>query len=159
MMLGRDGLPTIGIIGAMIPVLAGCLPVDAGGQPKTAAEEIEDQVDQAGEGIPTGAIMVSDGVYAVPVGVDADGCEQFSQWSTLGATQPVIIFRDGNGGFSPIKSDDYSCNAEMVDMGLDADGCGMFRAEQPDGTVTDIVYYRADNGGFTANPNNALCEG
>ena len=108
--------------------------------------------------VPDGAIWMAKGIYAVPVAVDGDGCEQFSQWAASGATQPVVLYRDGEGGFSALKSEEASCNAEMVSAGADGSGCPVFRAEQPDGKVTEVIYYRSESG-YTANPERAVCEG
>ena len=144
-MKGIRNLAAMTMIGVMTPFLAGCLPVDAGG-------------GQPGAAMPKGAILVSEGVYAVPIAVSAEGCEQFSQWSALGATQPVILYHDGVGGFTATKSDRFSCNADMVNVGRDSLGCPTFRAEQPNGKVTDVLYYPSGSS-FTANPARATCNG
>jgi hypothetical protein len=144
----------VGLVGLVSIVVVGCV-ADGSGSPT-----IEDVVASktVESGVPEGARAISGGVYAVPVAVDEDGCEQFSQWSATGVTQQVIVYHDGKGGFTATKSDDYSCNAEMVQTGEDIRGCAIYQAEQPDGSATEVVYYRSA-GGFTANPDRAVCEG
>lgn len=144
---------TLSFLGLATVALAGCVADD--GRP-TVADVVAAKSE---EGImPVGAMPISDDVYAVPIAVDDNGCEQFSQWSAEGVTQPVILYRDGSGGFAATKSADYSCNAEIVDAGSDDRGCPVFRTEQPDGKVSDVVYYRAQSG-YTANPERAVCQG
>ncbi len=139
-----------GLCGLVAVVLVGCVADGAlDGQVASRSDDID---------VPDGAIWMSKGVYAVPVAIDDEGCEQFSQWAKSGATQPVVLYRDGTGGFTALKSAESSCNAEMVNAGADESGCPVFRAEQPDGNVTDVIYYRSGNG-FTANPERAVCEG
>ena len=157
-MMGNRAFTSMAAAGLMIPLLAGCLPVDAGGPAGTGAEDVKTSSNQEAAGAPQGAISMSNGVYAVPIAVDAYGCEQFSQWSSYGATQLIILYHDGEGGFTGTKSDRYSCNAEMINVGRDGSGCSTFHAEQPDGKVTDILYYRSGSS-FTANPERATCNG
>jgi len=146
----------IGLSGFAAVALTGCLA--DGSEP--ARPTIEDVVvsRSTDADVPDGAIQMSKGVYAVPVAIDDEGCEQFSQWAESGVTQSVVLYRDGAGGFSALKSDQVSCNAEMVSAGADDRGCPVFRAEQPDGNVTDVIYYRSESG-YTVNTERAICEG
>lgn len=138
------------VVGVSAAALVGCV----------ADGALDDQVtSRSDEGeVPDGAIWMAQGIYAVPVAVDDEGCEQFSQWTKSGATQPVVLYRDEKGGFSALKSDKASCNAEMISAGADNSGCPTFRAEQPDGKLTDVIYYRSESG-FTVNYERAVCEG
>lgn len=149
----RLSLTALGLFGLASVAIAGCV---AGEGRPTVGDVVAAKARDGG--MPKGAISMSDGVYAVPMAVDGDGCEQFSQWSAEGVAQPVILYRDGSGSFAATKSADYSCNAEMVDAGSDDQGCPVFRTEQPDGKVSDVVYYRSQNG-YTVNPDRAVCEG
>jgi len=155
-MIGKPGLTAFGIVGMMAPFLIGCIPGEAGSETVSLEDVVSNSPVNAG--IPQGAMPVSDGIFAVPIAVDADGCEQFSQWSESGVTQPVILYRDGDGGFTAVKSDAASCNADMVETNENDQGCPTYRAEQPDGKITDVVYYPS-NSGFTANPDRAVCDG
>jgi hypothetical protein len=117
---------------------------------KDPKQVLEDAVpgSTTGPGMPEVAFMIEEGLYAVPLAVDKDGCEQFTTWSETGVkslAQP-IYFHDGEGAFSPIKVDDASCNASMVKTGVDEDGCPTFRAEQPDGSSSEVVYYPSHHG-------------
>ena len=152
----KCSLTWIGLSSIAAVTLTGCL---ADGS-ESARPTIEDLVaSKATDGdVPDGAVQMSKGVYAVPVAIDDDGCEQFSQWAQSGVTQSVVLYRDGDGGFSALKSDKASCNAEMVSAGTDDRGCPVFRAEQPDGNVTDVIYYRSQSG-YTVSADRAICEG
>jgi hypothetical protein len=108
---------------------------------------------------PDVAFMIEEGLYAVPLAVDEDGCEQFTTWSDSGArrlTQPTY-FHDGEGSFSPEKAEAFSCNAEMIRNGPDETGCPTFLAEQPDGSSSEAIYYRGESG-FTARRERAICD-
>ncbi len=101
-----------------------------------------------GSGKPDIAFVIKEDLYAVPLAVDNDGCEQFTTWSESGVrslAQP-IYFHDGEGSFSPTKVEGASCNASMIQTSADGEGCPTFRAEQPDGTSSEAVYYPARNG-------------
>lgn len=140
---------------AMLAVLASCVPTEPVDEAKSARDVL---AERAGDGsIPKGAIALADGVYAVPIAVDAAGCELFSEWSTSGVARQIIYFHDGEGGFTASKSATQSCNATMAKTGVDQRGCAIYRAEQPDGQITDVDYYRSENG-YTANPDTAICE-
>ena len=149
----------LGLAGAagLLAVLAGCVPVEPVAEAKSARDVLEERAAKSGDGIPRGAIALADGIYAVPVAVDAAGCEQFSEWSTSGVARQIIYFHDGEGGFTATKSATQSCNAVMMKAGVDRQGCAIYRAEQPGGQITDVDYYRSANG-YTANPDTAICE-
>ena len=140
-----------------VAVLAGLL-VSACTQPTTISQSkdkdpkqvLEDAVpgSTTGSRRPEIAFMIEEGLYAVPLAVDKDGCEQFTTWSETGVkslAQP-IYFHDGEGSFSPIKVEGASCNASMVKTAPDQDGCPTFRAEQPDGSSSEVVYYASQHG-------------
>lgn len=143
---------------AMAALLLGaCVPTESHEQAGTDSLAEEVARHQPAAGMPEGALAIGDHLYAVPVAVDQDGCEQFREWSELGVERQVIYYRDGKGSFSAIKSEDGSCNAEMVESGADADGCPTFRAEQPDGTATDVIYYQSVAGGYAVNKAQSAC--
>jgi hypothetical protein len=151
-----------GIVALAALLLAACVPPtpadQAGratgrpyeGAPGDAARTIPERPDVA--------FLIEDGLYAVPLAVDANGCEQFTTWSESGVrslNQP-IYFLDGEGSFTPTKLDDVSCNAEMVKTGTDKTGCPTFEAEQPDGTSSKVTYYPAANG-YTVRRDRSSC--
>lgn len=151
-MIGTRTLPAMGVVGLVMSLLVGCAPSNVGGD-----ESLSDVLAaESSEGPPRGAVLMADDVYAVPVSIDADGCEQFAGWSAGGVVRQIIYFRDGAGGFTAIKSAEHSCNASMVAIAEDDRGCPMFRAEQPDGTAADVAYYRSGTG-YVTNPDNADC--
>ena len=151
-MTGTRTLLALGVAGSLMSLLVGCAPSDAGGDEGA----IEILATEPAVGAPKGAVPMAGDVYAVPVSIDSDGCEQFSAWSAGGVVPQVVHYRDGAGGFSAIKSAEHSCNADMVSIGEDERGCAMFRAEQPDGTAVDVAYYRSGNG-YVTNADNADC--
>lgn len=140
-------------------LLQACVPTPGADDKQAAKEEyLQGELEkQAGDAMPAGAIQIGDDLYMAPVAIDAEGCEQFRQWSGLGVMQLAIHFRDGEGGFSPIKSAENSCNATMVETGPDQDGCQTFRAEQPDGSATDVTYYDYQGGGYTVRKDRSVC--
>lgn len=102
--------------------------------------------------------LIKDDLYAVPIAVDASGCEQFTTWSESGTQSlaQAIYFHDGQGSFSPIKSYEASCNATMVETGSDSTGCRTFRAKQPEGPSSEVIYYRSRNG-YTVKRERSVC--
>jgi hypothetical protein len=152
----RPVFALISLLGMTAAGLAGCV-LDGRDTGRPTIEDVAAAQPSDGD-VPDGAIWMSKGLYAVPVAVNDDGCEQFSQWAASGITQAVILYRDGKGGFSALKSEEASCNVEMINVGVDDSGCPVFRAEQPDGKVTGVVYYRSESG-FTVSPERAICEG
>ena len=149
------GLLAIGFMVSLSLFVAGCVPSEADGDTTSARETII-QKSESGGRIPDGAVPLSDNIYAVPVAVDSEGCELFAEWTAGGVVRQVIYFRDGEGEFSAVKSDEHACNAVMVDVGGDERGCTIYRAEQPDGSASDVAYYRSATG-YTVNPDNADC--
>ncbi len=156
LMNGRRPSFALGIAGCLALFVAGCVPSDASDETQSMRDAVKAASDGDG-GMPAGAIPMSDGVYAVPVAVDAEGCETFTEWSSLGVARQAVYFRDGDGGFTTTRSE-RACSANMVEIGEDTRGCKTFRARQPNGEETDIVYYRAESG-YTADPESAVCEG
>ena len=141
-------------------LLQSCVQMTGANEKQAAENEdvAEDLIEeQSDDTMPEGAIFVREHLYVVPVAVDAEGCEQFREWSDLGVTRLVIYFRDGKGSFTPIKSEEGSCNAQMAETGPDEDGCPAYRAEQPDGSVTEIPYYEFPGGGYTINKERSVC--
>jgi hypothetical protein len=138
-------------------LLAACTPPGEG-PAATPQEALERAAEgrQPAQGVPAGAVMVEDGLYAVPIAVDAGGCEQFSLWSPGGAVAEVIHFRDGEGGFSPTRTPG-SCGAVMVSAGQDETGCPQFAIEQPDGALTEARFYERAGGGYGTNRSGAAC--
>lgn len=155
-MMEKRALLAVAFAGSLMAVASGCVPTDA----DDGDASIEDLLaaDTSAGGVPEGAMPISDATYAVPVAVDADGCEQFSEWSTAGVARQIIYFHDGSGGFAAAKSAEYSCNADMVEIGADDRGCTLYRAEQPDGSVTDVAYYRVGDG-YSVSPDKSDCAG
>lgn len=136
--------------------------------PQTTADQSRKEARQALEDAapgstrrfekPEAAFLIKDDLYAVPLAVDKEGCEQLTTWSESGIknlAQP-IYFHDGEGSFSPTKVDGASCNATMVETGVDDDGCPTFRAEQPDGTSSEVTYYASHNG-YTVKKERSNC--
>lgn len=155
-MMTTGSLVGAALVGSLMSVLVGCVPAE---QDTDAGLDADLLAATSGDGeVPKGAIQLSETSYAVPVSVDGDGCEQFSEWSTAGAARQIVYFHDGNGGFTATKSVEHACNADMVAVGEDDRGCTLYRAEQPDGSATDIDYYPS-GGGFTWNPDTADCAG
>ena len=156
-MIEKRALSAVAFAGSLMAIVTGCVQPGDADENEASIQEMLASDPSAG-GIPEGAIPISDTIYAVPVAVDADGCEQFSEWSTEGVARQLIQFHDGQGGFTAIKSAEHSCNAVMVEAGEDDRGCMMYRAEQPDGSATDVAYYPAGSG-FSTNPNKSDCAG
>ena len=52
---------------------------------------------------PENAISVGNDVFMVPVSVDADGCQQYTAWSSTKAVLAVIQYRRADGSFTPDK--------------------------------------------------------
>ncbi|MGI9510525.1 MAG: hypothetical protein ACR2QJ_14390 [Geminicoccaceae bacterium] len=151
-MTGTRSLVIPGVAGALMVLLVGCVPGDVGDD--AASSDIK--AAEAASDLPKGAMPMSGGVYAVPIGVDTEGCEQFSAWSAEGVVQQIIHYHDGQGGFTPIKSIEHSCQAAMVEIGKDEKGCSIYRAEQPNGAATETVYYRGESG-YSIRPEHADC--
>lgn len=153
---------TMGSAAALaVLLLDACVPQTTADQARIEANKRKLE-EAAGSEIPPSekpdvAFLIEDDLYAVPLAVDADGCEQFTTWSKSGAkslTQP-IYFLDGQGSFSPTKLEE-SCNAEMVQTGTDDTGCPTFLATQPDGTSSEVIYYPAQNG-YTVRKERSTC--
>ena len=53
--------------------------------------------------VPPGAIQVGDDYYMVPSGTDADGCPQFSPWSSGNLVQTALFYRKADGSFTVVK--------------------------------------------------------
>ena len=68
-------------------------------------EELPPVSEELPEGVPDGAIKATDTLYMVPVGPDADGCEQYSAHAVDGLAPAVIYYRKGDGTFTPDKSE------------------------------------------------------
>lgn len=165
--MSNDGIycPTsrhIALLGALL--LSACAPATTNQSTVQTKSEAEIALEKAAPGgdrafqTPETAIPVRDDLYAVPLAVDREGCEQFTTWSTTGIkhlAQP-IQYHDGEGSFSPVKMAGISCNATMVRAGKDRDGCPTFRAEQPDGTSSEVTYYAFHNG-YTARKGRSKC--
>ena len=125
--------------------------------PATTKPQPQDKVETSPLKRPEVRFLIEGDLYAVPIAVDEDGCEQFTTWSESGArslTQP-IYFLDGEGSFSLSKTE-ASCNASMVETGVDDTGCRTFQAEQPDGTSSEVTYYRSRNG-YSVKRDRAAC--
>lgn len=143
-------------------LLCSCIPATTEPQGKVeAGQKAHEEAASASEaGVlkkPDVRFLIKDDLYAVPIAVDADGCEQFTTWSESGAkslAQP-IYFLDGEGAFSPTKTE-ASCNANMIETGTDDTGCRTFQAEQPDGTSSEVTYYRSRNG-YTVKRDRSTC--
>ncbi len=141
-------------------LLSSCVLEPQAGRRAASQDSVEKAVLDAGDEAlkkPEARFLIKDGLYAVPIAVDGDGCEQYTTWSEFGArslTQP-IYFLDDQGSFSPTKTD-ASCKAKMIKTGVDETGCPTFRTEQPDGTSSDVTYYPASNG-HTVRRERAAC--
>jgi len=125
-----------------------------------AEQVLEDTIpgSSTGLGKPDIAFFIEDDLYAVPLAVDREGCEQFTTWSESGVkslAQP-IYFHDGEGSFSPTKVEGASCNASMIETEIDGKDCPTFRAQQPDGTSSEVVYYQSRNG-YTIKKERSTC--
>ncbi len=55
--------------------------------------------------VPANAITVSDDLYMLPLGRDADGCEMYQAFSTTKAVAQVIQYRTRDGGYVMDKRD------------------------------------------------------
>lgn len=155
-----NGAAIKGSVAALATLLLNaCAPVDGAEKAGADAQRVlEDATTGTTAGKPTGAILIDDDLYAVPIAVDRDGCEQFKAWSETGAVplgQP-IYYHDGNGSFSSTRSEEASCNATMVEIGPDTEGCPTFRAEQPGGTATEARYFQSA-GGYTTVKERSVC--
>lgn len=156
---GRSGC----IFACVTLVLCGCVPVMTADQAQIEANKRALEEAAPGSNIkkaerPEVAFLIEEGLYAVPLAVDENGCEQFTTWSETGVkslAQP-IYFLDGLGSFSPEKLEDLSCNARMVETGVDNSGCPTFHAMQPDGTSSEMNYYPAGNG-YTVSRERSTC--
>lgn len=155
-MNSRPKLIALGSVIVVMSTLSACMPTEADSEAKSARDVLAARTSESG--MPKGAIALSEGLYAVPVAVDDEGCEQFSEWSSSGVTRQIVYFRDGEGGFTAVKSAAHACNAEMKEAGVDERGCTIYQAAQPDGEVTDVAYYRTERG-YVVNPAAALCDG
>ncbi len=129
----------------------------ASGNEKAEGLKVKGKVSSEAGEVPAGAEFYKDSAYAVPHSIDAEGCEIFTMWRPDGLSQRMLFYRDGEGSFSPVKSEEGSCNATVVEAGPDAEGCPTFRAEQPDGTTTDAVYYALPAGGYTVAKERSNC--
>lgn len=147
----------------MVLVLGGCVPVTTADQAEVEANKRALEDAAPGSNIknterPEVAFLIEGDLYAVPLAVDENGCEQYTTWSETGVkslAQP-IYFPDGLGSFSPKKLEGLSCNARMVETGVDSGGCPTFHAMQPDGTSSEVNYYPAGNG-YTVNRERSTC--
>lgn len=150
-------------IAGVVLVLSGCVPATTADQAQVEANKRALEEAAPGSNIneaerPEVAFLIEGDLYAVPLAVDENGCEQFTTWSETGVkslAQP-IYFLDGLGSFSPTKLEDLSCNARMVKTGVDGSGCPTFHAMQPDGTSSEVSYYPAGNG-YTVNRERSTC--
>jgi|GEM_PF-6344093 len=142
-------------------LLSACAPVDGGKKVEADVKQVRgNAAARAAAEKPKGAVLIKDGLYAVPLAVDKDGCEHFRTWSETGPIplgQP-IYYHDGNGSFSSTRLDDASCSAKMVETAPDPEGCPTFRAEQPDGSTSDVQYFQSASG-YTTTKERSVCEG
>ncbi len=159
----RTVFPLVGGIAVTTFLLGSCAPAitpaktsNADGpdeEPQVVAKDKALSAEQ-----PTPRFLIEGDLYAVPMAVDFEGCEQYTTWSASGTpplTQP-IYFLNGQGSFSQGKTDG-SCRATMVKTGADETGCPTFAAEQPDGSSSEVTYYPAASG-YTVKRERASCD-
>jgi hypothetical protein len=107
--------------------------------------------------LPPGAIAAGERLYMVPVGVDTDGCEQFTPFSSGGMTNQAIHYRLPDGSFVLAK-DPAACRVEMVPLPPSVDGCARFQARPAAGlTPTAVAYRPALAGGYVVIREEAAC--
>ena len=78
------------LIGALL-ALAGCIPAKA---PTSSADEL-----------PANAIPVGNDLYMVPIAVDDDGCEIFSETLPGRPLPAIVYYRRSDGTFTRIKAE------------------------------------------------------
>ena len=152
----RNGLKATAwavMVGTLL--LNACTPVPPGGDTGVSGTEPSGAAEP---GKPDHAFLIEDGLYAVPLAVDGEGCEEFTTWSgsAVQTLQQPIYYHDGKGAFSTTKDKDVACNATMVKTGIDVDECPTYRAEQPDGFTSGVIYYPSGQG-FTARKERSTC--
>ena len=84
------------IAAGMVLALSACASDDmtteaTAGEPSGAAET---------RAPPADAVRVKEDYYMVPIGVDDDGCEQYSPWSANNPVTTALYFRKADGSFT-----------------------------------------------------------
>lgn len=153
------GLTTVTGLAVLLGATA-CTPAPTREGEPLRVEKREGMPTSAAEvALPPGAIKVSERLYMVPIGIDVDGCEQFSAYPADGGmTKQAIHYRRPDGSFS-LDKDSATCRVEVVALGPDAAGCAQFRAEPAAGLApTGVTYYQAKAGGYVARKPEAGCQ-
>ena len=77
-----------------------------------AATMLSSACSSAGnQALPPDAVRVGDDYFMVPVGVDEQGCRQFTPWSSSRPVPTAIYYRKADGEYTLYRSD-TNCSGE-----------------------------------------------
>ncbi|MEM8948551.1 MAG: hypothetical protein AAGA21_13770 [Pseudomonadota bacterium] len=146
------------MVGLLGLTLVGCQEMSewrsAEGGGTVSAEDKIQSLDGGRDGtVPEMAIQVSDDLFMIPTGVDEDGCETFTPFSTSdNPVKTAVHFRQADGGFGIARDPDV-CRVEMLAMEPDDDGCERYRAQPVNADLpveNEVIYYRTADDSYKA---------